>query len=357
MSNSIPGTRWPSGLAYAAALLFCLASAGTNLVYGWNKGTDLPSSLIWSAVSVAVSIVFALSWPAVIGSLERGRWSRASMALVALVLTGTYSVAAALGSASGGRTQATALELAATSARDRAQAAYDAAQAELAKLEPTRTVGELEALLAREVRRRGGCGSENGTGRWLCPLSRRGSALQAELGRAKRRIELEQRVEHASDALAEVGAPRAANSDAAALAAYMSALGFETTTDRLNRLLVLLAVLVIEMGGGLALTVGMALQVAERAQERPARAGGYPGTRQPRPASLRAPVSHGGRAGGRLLEAVRASGGALTVGQESLGRMVGVSRTRAGVLLRQLEADGQLSLTTSHKGTSIRLLR
>jgi len=41
---SIPTTsgRWPSGLAYTAALTFTLASAGTNLVYGWHKGFDLP---------------------------------------------------------------------------------------------------------------------------------------------------------------------------------------------------------------------------------------------------------------------------------------------------------------------------
>ncbi len=94
---SIPTTsgRWTSGLAYSAALVFTLASAGTNLVYGWQKGTDLPSSIIWAAVSLAVAIVFALSWPAVIGSVERRNWSRAAVALLALLLTGAYSGAAA----------------------------------------------------------------------------------------------------------------------------------------------------------------------------------------------------------------------------------------------------------------------
>jgi len=42
-----------------------------------------------------------------------------------------------------------------------------------------------------------------------------------------------------------------ANSDAVALAGYLSGLGVETTADRVNKLLVLLAVLVIECGGGL----------------------------------------------------------------------------------------------------------
>lgn len=66
---SIPTTsgRWSSGLAYAAALIFTIASAGTNLVYGWQKGLTFPAG----GPPSAVTIVFALSWPAVIGSVER----------------------------------------------------------------------------------------------------------------------------------------------------------------------------------------------------------------------------------------------------------------------------------------------
>jgi hypothetical protein len=42
-----------------------------------------------------------------------------------------------------------------------------------------------------------------------------------------------------------------ANSDANALARYLGAVGLEVTPDRLNDLLALLAVLIIEAGGGL----------------------------------------------------------------------------------------------------------
>ena len=89
---------WPARLCYAAAAIFSLASGGTNLIYGWNKGTDLPSSLVWAAVSLGVSIVFASSWPAFIRSVDGKQWSRAVMVLVALLITGAYSVSAALGS-------------------------------------------------------------------------------------------------------------------------------------------------------------------------------------------------------------------------------------------------------------------
>ena len=101
---------WPWRFAYAAAFLFTLGSTGTNLVYGWQKGTDLPSSVIWSAVSLGASILFALSWPAMFSSIERRRWSGSVIAAIALLLTGSYNVTAALGSAMDGRANASALE-------------------------------------------------------------------------------------------------------------------------------------------------------------------------------------------------------------------------------------------------------
>jgi hypothetical protein len=51
-----------------------LVSSGTNLNYGISRGADAPSSAVWGAVSVAVGIVFALSWTALIKAVERRRW-------------------------------------------------------------------------------------------------------------------------------------------------------------------------------------------------------------------------------------------------------------------------------------------
>jgi hypothetical protein len=65
------GATWPARRAYCAATIFTLASAGTN--YGISRGADAPSSAMWGAVSVAVSIVFALSGLALIKAVERRR--------------------------------------------------------------------------------------------------------------------------------------------------------------------------------------------------------------------------------------------------------------------------------------------
>jgi hypothetical protein len=246
---SIPTTTaspWPPRAAYFSAAVFIGASGATNVIYGWQKGTDLPTSFVWAGVAGAVAVIFALSWPALIRSVEARRWSAALVSLLALVLAGTYSVTAAVGSAAGGRTNAATQETAVTDVRTKAQAAYDAAKAELATLKPSRPVAELEAM-------RGG---------WRRAYPNQPWALEPELARAKRRAELEAKIERATGDLAKTRPAQVANSDAKVLARYATAIGFEVTADRLNDLLVLLTVLMIEAGGGLSLALGMALGAA-----------------------------------------------------------------------------------------------
>ena len=76
---------WPLRVAYVAAAVFLGASGAINLTYGWQKGTDLLSSLTWAAVSAGVAVVFALAWPALIRSLDAGRWSATVVAVAALL--------------------------------------------------------------------------------------------------------------------------------------------------------------------------------------------------------------------------------------------------------------------------------
>jgi hypothetical protein len=71
-------------------------------------------------------------------------------------------------------------------------------------------------------------------------------------------------MERASAELASIQPARMANSDAKALTRYLGALGLEVGPDRLSDLLVLLAVIMVEVGGGLSLAVGMALSVPVR---------------------------------------------------------------------------------------------
>jgi hypothetical protein len=135
---------WPARAAYFSAAIFIAASGTTNIVYGWSKGDSLATSRVWAGVAGAVAINFALSWPALIRSVDAKQWSAALISLVALV--GAYSVTAALGSAAGGRANAAATETATTDARMKAQAAYNTGKAELAGLPNARPLPSLKRI-------------------------------------------------------------------------------------------------------------------------------------------------------------------------------------------------------------------
>ena len=362
-----PASKWPARAAFAAAGIFVGASGTINVVYGWSKGTDLVSSATWATVAAAVAIVFALSWPALIRSVEMRRWSAALVALVALALAGSYSVTAALGSTAGARANAANAEVATTDARQRAQDAYEAAKAELAGLRTARPVAELEALVA----------SAHPRCRIVVQLGRRDTvctppaALVAELGRAERRSELDAVLAKASGELARIGPAKVANSDAKALARYLAALGFDIGPDRLNDLLVLLAVLMIEAGGGLSLALGMALSAptvihAERrtsnslageheqsvtvfetplSKANSLSLGSGPPVQPPAPA-VHAPT---------ILDLLHARGGSLRTTTRRLGAEVGRPPATVHTELRRLAASGLITLDADRRGTHIAL--
>jgi hypothetical protein len=68
--------------------------------------------------------------------------------VIALLLAGTYSITAALGSAAGARSDKATVETTTADTRTKAQAAYDTAKAELSGLKPARPAAELEPLIA-----------------------------------------------------------------------------------------------------------------------------------------------------------------------------------------------------------------
>jgi hypothetical protein len=242
------------------------------------------------------------------------------------------------------------------------------------------------------------CAAVNGSLRVVCP---RNPNLQAELDRALKRQKLQETIAHlkaelarserrqkltadaeaAAGKLEKLGPSKIANTDAAALAMYLQAIGINAQADTINRLLVLLAVVTIECGGGLSLAVGMALSEtngqavrsvamvranvqpdrsvsehpSERPHDRPERQrefgctlNGLNGSRILNEAPERS-------AHGRVLEAIKRQGGVLFGSQVRLGAMFGWSKTRMHEVLRELEAAGRVKLQTSRQGTAVRL--
>jgi hypothetical protein len=267
---------------------------------------------------------------------------------------------------------------------------------ELAKLPAARPVAEVEEVIrgaAMNPRGSHGCTAINGSLRMSC------SKLEAEKARAAQRDRLtanvatwtseagqadqrrtEQRekakaaMEKAAADLTHTEPAKVANSDAVALAVYLQGLGLSIDADRINKLLVLLAVLVIECGGGLALAVGMALSEGGRSGHTE-RIEGTQGTRQRTQGTLGVPSSvtlpqqplqlpafpsvpqrFTETVEAAFLRMLRERDGQIVAGQRTLGRTLGVSATHINRVLAKLSEAGIISLDATRRGSVVRLV-
>ena len=372
-------TLIPWCLAVAAGVTFTLASAGTNLLYGIAKSPELPLQIVWGAVAVAASIALALAPAALLRSRSV---AGVLFSLAAIALFGTFSLSSALGSFFGGRAATEVQQSTANGTRTRLEKAYDTARIELEGLAAARPVAELEAVVAKFKATPGanGCTKEPDG-----PISRKAcgdaATVAVELGRAKRRAELEGQMVEATGALGNIAPPKVVNADALALSTFAGKLGVVVTPGRVNPWLSLLAVALVEFGGGLCFAVAGVFSVA-------------PAVRHSAPESVSvatalehgetvesAQVVRGPNEADFLGLARRAKGGTITVpkltvaddaaerlllmvahhGTELLGsnltfgRALGVSHTQAGRVLDELEASGRVTVARGKSGTVVRL--
>ena len=214
-------SAWQAKIAFACTALSSVASISTNAVYGWSKGDTLPSSIIWAALAIAVGATLLLSTAALFKALAAKTYSQAVFIAVGLLLCGTYSVVAAVGSATGQRMSASLSEDATSTARSEAQKALETATTRQASLAPTRASAAIQAEIDGILidPRLEGCVSINGPRtKEACP---RVAVLKTELATAKAterdRAEAQASIDKARAELATLPAPRVANRDAKAV--------------------------------------------------------------------------------------------------------------------------------------------
>lgn len=244
----------PITVPRVGATLLIGASTALGSFYAYKLGSHFGSfvGVAFGAMALGGEILKPFAVERAFSAGRQGCWRRAACLAVAGVAI-AYSITAELGFSAGARGDLTAGRAAEIkSARD-AQAAAKRAGDELALLKPARPVGELEALIAgfkpqcRMVVTHGFRGD-------VCSKP---TALQAELGRAKRRAELEAAIAEA----AKVGAGVAdADPQAAALVAYLAAAGVEARPERVATWLHLLPVLLLEIGSAFGLLVAGGLE-------------------------------------------------------------------------------------------------
>lgn len=370
-------------VALTAGVAFLFASAVTNWTYATSRTSDPIQSLVWGSVAVAASAILALAPSAFIKSLQQRAFGAAVLAVVATILFGAYSVTAALGSATGNRVVASLNAGDVARVRADAEATIRSRSREIESLPPTRTHAELAPELDRLLGSRKDVGSCSGeylnhpNARKLCDDV---STIRAEIGRADRRERADSDIRAARDIIAgQRSRDAVANTDADALVEFAGVVGVQVDPANMNRLLVILSVLVIELGAGLAFAVAGSLSTAsvstapmKRVYTPTVKEGADVGpvftlTEQPgRPVFIgnAEPTEHAERSvvdaecaapRSRLLSTLLDGGGSLRTTQRALAIALGCSPARVSQLLSELRDEGKISMRSSATGTVISL--
>jgi hypothetical protein len=315
------------------------ASAGFGAVYAYHVGIE--HSLALATLTVLFAVALEGIKPLAIAQAFQSFAFWAPMRGVALASLGVVAVAysltseLALMSASRGDLAAERLRVSERGniARDR----YANAKTELARLAPSRTVAEVEALI--------------GAFKPLCRMIRGESVctrpvpLIAELARAKRRKELEAILGETGAQVASGPAVVVADPGASALATYLSALGISVSSDLVAQWLNLVPVLALELGSALAGVLVTSVsytraKIVEATLVLPA------------PTAVeRDRVSQG------ILRHLQAGGGSLRGTHRSLAEKLGAGRNTVSRALNNLAASGLIAVATSKRhGSLLRLI-
>ncbi len=239
-------------IARIGALLMIGASATLGTVFAFKLGAAF--GLVTAIAMAAMALGGEILKPIAVEAAFAHGLRRPLRMLTCLLVAGValaYSFAAEIAVSAGGRDDLVAQREAGSDARKTARTAAKRASDELASLKPARPVDELEALVAdaREV-----CRIEVNLKRRRTVCSKP-PALLAELGRAKRRAELEGQLLAAETRQVAAGPAGEADPQAAAVTRYLAAAGWKFQQADVATWLPLLPVLLLEIGSAFGLLV------------------------------------------------------------------------------------------------------
>jgi hypothetical protein len=325
-------------VAATCAIALVIASAGFGAVYAYRVA--IGHSVALASLTVLFAVALEGIKPLAIAQAFQSFASWAPIRGIVLASLGVvavaYSVTSELALMSASRGDLTAERLKVSEAGNIARDRYTSAKAELARLGPSRTVLEVEALISgfKPI-----CRMIKGESVCSKPVP-----LIAELARARRRQELEA-------ILAEVGAqvasgPTVAVADpgATALVTYLSVLGISVSAELVAQWLNLVPVLALELGSALA---GVLVASVSHGRVRVVEST----VLLPAPVAVeRDRVSQG------ILRQLQANGGALRGTHRSLAEKLGADRNTVSRALTNLAASGVIAVATSRRhGSLVRL--
>ncbi|WP_072387007.1 hypothetical protein [Hyphomicrobium sp. CS1BSMeth3] len=401
-------------LVCAGATLLVTASALLGAFYGYVVGSHTHQliGLIFATAALGGEILKPYAVSAALDAFGRWQLLRGAACALLAVVAIVYSVTSELGLAAASRGDQTAARQSTLDAAKSTQSQRERAQAELATLLPARDGLESQIKALKATPGANGCEKIDG------PISRdtcRAVAdLEIEAARAKRRAELEAALRSAPAAADAQPAVKDADPLAAALAAYLGALGWAVGPDGLSPWLLLIPVLFLELGSALGVVVVRSMD-AGVSGNRPAGASGPlsvepvgPDVRPEQTADARNPLNPGisdtqqtakpdtevaptvaakrtatagkkrtpangksrtppkgptGPKGGHrrkrpasnVVDLLQRNGGRISSSQRGIAKRLGVSKSRANEVLHDLSSRGVVNLSTGRRGTVVSL--
>jgi hypothetical protein len=345
-------TRGVRTTAIVASTGLVLASAGFGAVYAYQVG--IHHGIVLAGLTVLFAVALELIKPLAIHSAfvawsSWRTWHHAFALSVLGFVAVCYSLTAELALTASSRGDLTAKREQASGASVRAKEAHQRAKQELASLKPSRSVGELTALVDSARPR---CRVYVSSGRRQTVCSKPAS-LVAELGRAKRRAELEAVLATAEDTLAHTPAVKSSDPGATALATYLGIMGFGVAVETLGQWLILVPVLALELGSALAMVL---VAVCSPARVEPLLVHPEPHTGTIVTPLLPVPTTHR-QAVAKLIENhLRNHGGTIRANERSLARQLGTTKPTLRRAIQAMAGTGVVALAASKQGTQLTLL-
>lgn len=242
-------------LVRAGATLLVTASALLGAYYGYLVGSHSHQvvGLIFAAAALGGECVKPFAVGAALDAFGRWQFLRGAACALLAVVAVVYSVTSELGLAAASRGDHTAARQSTLDKAASVKSESDRAQAELTTLLPARDGLEAQIRNLKATPGANGCEKIDG------PISRDTckavADLEIEAARAKRRAELEAALRSAPASTDRQPAVKDADPLAAALAAYLGALGWAVDPDGLSPWLLLIPVLFLELGSALGVVV------------------------------------------------------------------------------------------------------
>lgn len=361
---------------YCIGLGLLLSATYLAALNGLEKsGSDTAHIVVNVGQPILFALILAFAMPVVHRFMMDRKFGLAFAASLLLAFSAAMNVPSALGSIAGQSWKMQAAEDGVEESRARVQAQYDGATTKLSALPFTRPATVIQAEIERLEGTPGAeCHLDPSDSRYG-PISKRVCRLvenaKLELANAGERAKAEASKAQAIALLnSKSQAPQPiANTDAKALVQLSAVFGFELAAEKVSLTLAVLRTLALEIGAGLCFTIAGNLRKSPVGKgvpnSVPATNGGALKEIGASEGDLRDTGEDEGGSGPQLASTghplityLKTQGGVVeNVGQRSLAKAVGVSKSEANRMLQDLAMSGAIAFQADKmKGTSVRLL-